>query len=40
MIEETMRKLNEMKLFAMVDKLRELTHNNQLDSTEQLAITG
>jgi DNA replication protein DnaC len=38
MIEETMRKLNEMKLFAMVDKLRELTHNNQLDSTEQLAF--
>lgn len=38
MIEETIRKLNEMKLFAMADKLLELTHNNQLDSTEQLAF--
>ena len=41
MIEETLRKLNEMKLFAMADKLREFTQNNQsgqLDSTEQLAF--
>ena len=38
MIEQTIRKLNEMKLFAMADKLRELPHNNQLDSTEQLAF--
>jgi len=41
MIEETIRKLNEMKLFAMVDKLRELTHSDrsgQLDITEQLAF--
>lgn len=41
MIEETVRKLNEMKLFAMADKLRELTHNNQsgqLDSTEQFVF--
>lgn len=40
MTEETIRKLNEMKLFAMADKMREFTHNNQsghLDSTEQLA---
>ena len=40
MIEETLRKLNDMKLFAMADKMREFTHNNQsghLDSTEQLA---
>ena len=40
MIEETLRKLNDMKLFAMADKLREFTHTNQsghLDSTEQLA---
>jgi hypothetical protein len=29
MTEETIRKLNEMKLFAMADKLREFTHNNQ-----------
>jgi DNA replication protein DnaC len=41
MIEETVRKLNEMKLFAMADKLREFTHNNQsgqLDSTEQFVV--
>ena len=41
MIEETIRKLNDMKLFAMADKLREFTQNNQsgqLDSTEQLAF--
>ncbi len=41
MTEETIRKLNEMKLFAMADKLREFTQNNltgQLDSTEQLAF--
>ena len=41
MIEETIRKLTNMKLFAMADKLREFTQNNrsgQLDSTEQLAF--
>ncbi len=41
MIEETLRELSEMKLFAMADKLREFTQNNQsgqLDSTEQLAF--
>lgn len=38
MIEETIRKLNDMKLFAMSDKLREFTQNNQLSSIEQLAF--
>ena len=41
MIEETIRKLNDMKLFAMADKMREFTQNNrsgQFDSTEQLAF--
>ena len=38
MIEETLRKLNDMKLFAMADTLRELTQNNRLASIEQLAF--
>jgi len=41
MIEETLRKLNEMKLFAMADKLREFTQNNQsgqLNLAEQLVF--
>ena len=41
MIEETLRKLSDMKLFAMADKLREFKQNNQsgqLDSTEQLVF--